>query len=92
MSKNHTTYVSTYSHEIENPQAYDAAVAANIKRNASKTRAKKWLAVEGNERLKDWLFLIGEFAPQTKCYSRTYDEHMLENPLLRQADHGVQLL
>lgn len=39
--------------EIDNPTAYNAAIARNIKNNARKTRSKKWLAVEGNQRLHD---------------------------------------
>lgn len=62
--------------EIENPVAYAAAIEARIKRNAAKTRSKKWLAVEGNSRLYDWLMQTGEFAEETKCNLRTHEEHM----------------
>lgn len=65
--------------EIENPAAYDAAVAFAIKRNASKTRRTKWLAVEGNSRLYDWLNQTGEFKETVKCSAHTYEEHLEVN-------------
>lgn len=71
-----TTRVTTDRREIENPQAYDNAIARNIKRNAAKTRRAKWFAVEGNERLWDWLNEAGEFAPKTHCKFHTHEEHL----------------
>lgn len=67
--------------QIENPAAYAAAIEARIKRNAAKTRSKKWLAVEGNSRLYDWLMQTGEFAEETKCNLRTHEEHMFPDAL-----------
>ena len=64
---------------IENPAAYEAAIAANIKRNAAKTRRAKWFTVEGNERLYDWLNEVGEFGSTVRCSAHTHEEHMVED-------------
>ena len=63
---------------IENPAAYEAAIARRIKANASKTRSAKWLAEEGNSRLREWLYQTGEFKPVTTCI-RPEAEHMWVN-------------
>ena len=74
------TFRPTTDHnEIENPAAYQAAIAANNKRNAAKTRRAKWLAVEGNSRLYDWLNQTGEFKETVKCSEHTYEEHLDQN-------------
>lgn len=49
---------------IENEVAYRAAAEARIKHNAYKGRLKRWLAIEGNGRLHDFLFDQGEFLPK----------------------------
>lgn len=46
---------------IENPEAYEAAIQRNIRRNAATTRRRNWLAIEGNQELHDWLYQLGEF-------------------------------
>jgi hypothetical protein len=61
---------------VENESAYIAGAQAAIKRNASRGRSKKWLAIEGNQRLHDWLFQIGEFRETVKCNARSYEDHM----------------
>lgn len=46
---------------IENEAAYENAIARNIRRNAAKTRAAKWLATPEGARANDFLFRLGEF-------------------------------
>lgn len=48
---------------VDNEVAYRAAANARIKHNAYKGRLKRWLAIEGNQRLYDFLFDQGEFLP-----------------------------
>ena len=48
---------------VDNEVAYRAAAEARIKHNAYKGRLKRWLAIEGNSRLHDFLFDQGEFLP-----------------------------
>ncbi len=69
---------------VEHPAAYAEAIRRNINANASKTRLKKWLAIDGNQRLYDWLFCINEF-----------DDPSREAPLTRnmfKGDFGSFLL
>lgn len=49
---------------IDNEVAYRAAAQARIQANAYKGRLKRWLAIEGNQRLYNFLFEQGEFAMQ----------------------------
>jgi len=46
---------------IENEAAYEDAIARNIRRNAAKTRAAKWLATPEGARANNFLFRLGEF-------------------------------
>lgn len=47
---------------IHNENAYQNAIARNIKANASKTRKEKWLAADPmHQTLYDWVFSHGEF-------------------------------
>lgn len=46
---------------IENPEAYERGIQRNIRRNAAIGRRKRWLAIEGNQELLDWLTHQGEF-------------------------------
>lgn len=48
---------------IENEARYEAAVQRNIRNNARKTRAVKWLATEGGKRANAFLFELDEFEP-----------------------------
>jgi hypothetical protein len=48
---------------IENETAYEAAIARNIRINAFKTRAAKWLATPDGKRCNEFLFQMGEFEP-----------------------------
>ena len=48
---------------IINEVAYDNAIARNIRMNAAKTRRAKWMALDGAERINDFLFGMGEFEP-----------------------------
>lgn len=53
---------------VEHPSAYEAAIKARIKANASKTRRTKWLATHPDaERLRDWLHQSGEFQDRYAC-------------------------
>lgn len=53
---------------IEKPGAYEAAIEARIKANASKTRRKKWLEAHPDaQRLSDWLNQCGEFQDRWSC-------------------------
>lgn len=46
---------------IENEARYEAAIERNIRNNARKTRAAKWLATEGGKRASAFLFELDEF-------------------------------
>jgi hypothetical protein len=53
---------------IEHPSAYEAAIKARIKANASKTRRAKWFAAHPDaERLNAWLNQYGEFKNRYSC-------------------------
>ena len=55
-------------YDVEHPEAYEAAIKARIKANASKTRRKNWLATHPDaQRLWDWLHGCGEFESRFKC-------------------------
>lgn len=54
---------------IENEARYAAAVQRNIRMNANKTRAAKWLATEAGRRCNAFLFELDEFEP---VYEPTY--------------------
>lgn len=67
MNKSTTIYSGGGNH-IEHPDAYEAAIKARIKANASKTRRTKWLATHPDaERLRDWLHQSGEFQDRYAC-------------------------
>ena len=46
---------------IENPEAYERGIQRNIRRNSVIGRRKRWLAIEGNQELFDWLKGRGKF-------------------------------
>lgn len=48
---------------IENEARYEAAIERNIRNNARKTRAAKWLATEAGKRANAFLFELDEFEP-----------------------------
>lgn len=53
---------------VENPGAYERAIEARIKANASKTRRQNWLATHADaQRLSDWLHQSGEFRDRYVC-------------------------
>lgn len=53
---------------VENPGAYERAIEARIKANASKTRREKWFAQHADaERLNSWLHHYGEFDSRYSC-------------------------
>ena len=53
---------------VEHPSAYEAAIKARIKANASKTRRAKWCAAHPDaERLNAWLNQYGEFKNRYSC-------------------------
>lgn len=53
---------------VEHPSAYENAIKARIKANASKTRRRNWLATHADaERLSDWLHQSGEFQDRYAC-------------------------
>ena len=53
---------------VEHPAAYEAAIKARIRANASKTRRQNWLATHADaERLSDWLHQSGEFRDRYAC-------------------------
>jgi hypothetical protein len=59
---------------IKNEEGWLRGREFAIKRNASKRRSREWLAVQGNQRLQDWLNQTGEFAITCAC-GRTNQEH-----------------
>jgi hypothetical protein len=68
--------------DVEHPAAYEAAIRARIKANASKTRRRNWLAAHSDaQRLWDWLYGYGEFESRFSCglVGSDYDNHRCEN-------------
>jgi hypothetical protein len=68
--------------DIEHPAAYEAAIRARIKANASKTRRRNWLASYPDaQRLWDWLHGHGEFESRFSCglVGSDYENHRCEN-------------
>lgn len=63
--------------DIRNPEAYSAAVSARIRKNASKTRNRQWLAQHADaSRLQDWLNQRGEFEETCTCGAQGWNaEH-----------------
>jgi hypothetical protein len=56
------------SSTIENPGAYERAIARRIKANAAITRHKAWLNAHADaQRISDWLYSSGEFESRYKC-------------------------
>lgn len=77
--------------DIEHPAAYEAAIRANIKANAAKTRRRNWLASHADaQRLWDWLFGHGEFESRFSCglVGSDYENHRCAD-LDRCCDKGV---
>lgn len=88
---------------VEKPGAYEAAIEARIKANASKTRRKKWFAAHPDaQRLSDWLNQCGEFQDRWSCGAplsserhqcsgnaeRCFDVGVKAHPLVRGIFHG----
>lgn len=60
---------------IENEARYEAAIQRNIKNNARKTRAAKWLATPEGARANAFLFELDEFEPTYREDGRFDDTH-----------------
>lgn len=61
---------------VEHPSAYERAIEARIKANASKTRRQNWLANHADaQRLSDWLHQSGEFKDRYAC-GNTWDNNI----------------
>ena len=60
--------MSRVGDHVEHPAAYEKAIEARIKANASKTRRAKWFAAHPDaERLNAWLNHYGEFENRYSC-------------------------
>lgn len=70
---------SGHSH-VENEEAYQRAIERRIMANRAKSGRRKWFAREADaQRIHDWLFSTGEFAPvkvtDPRCTVFEGDEH-----------------
>ena len=83
---------SAYSLDhVEHPAAYENAIRARIKQNASKTRRKNWFAAHSDaQRLWDWLYGLNEFGSRFSC-GLSSDEYQSHNcsDIVRCCDKGV---
>lgn len=63
-----------YTNHIDYPERYEDAIRRNIRMNANKTRAAKWLATEEGRRCNAFLFQLDEFEA-TYMADGTYFAH-----------------
>jgi len=78
--------------DIEHPAAYEAAIRARIKANASKTRRKDWFAKHPDaQRLWDWLYGHGEFEDKFNDRGDSVNPNPLRNGMFS-GDFGGTLL
>ena len=78
--------------DIDHPAAYEAAIRARIKANASKTRRKNWFAAHPDaQRLWDWLYGHGDFEDKYNEWGDLVKSNPLRNGIFS-GDFGKVLL